>query len=58
MDISCNCGENRNIECTVHQCAYHSDKENYCTLSKILVGTHEADPQVKQCTDCMSFERK
>ncbi len=58
MDNSCRCGENHNIECTVHQCAYHSDKENYCTLNKILVATHEDDPKVKQCTDCMSFERK
>lgn len=58
MDNKCNCSCNKNIECTVHQCDHHSATENYCTLQKILVGTHEADPTVKQCTDCMSFERK
>ena len=32
--------------------------ENYCSLNQIQVGTHETDPTVKQCTDCMSFDRK
>lgn len=56
--MSCNCNANRSIECTVHQCVHHCDTENYCSLNKILVGTHEANPTVDQCTDCMSFEKK
>ena len=56
--MSCSCNANRSIECTVSQCAHHCGTENYCSLNKILVGTHEANPTMDQCTDCMSFERK
>ncbi len=52
------CSANRSIQCTVAQCKYHCGAENYCSLDKIMVGTHEADPTAKQCTDCMSFDRK
>lgn len=56
--MSCSCGANRSIECTVNQCAHHCQTENYCSLNKILVGTHESNPTMDQCTDCMSFEKK
>ncbi len=56
--MNCNCTANRAIECTVNQCAHHCGTENYCSLSKILVGTHETNPTMDQCTDCMSFEKK
>ena len=46
------------IACTVQQCAHHSQKENYCSLDSILVGTHEHNPTEDQCTDCKSFLRK
>ena len=49
---------NRCIACTVTQCKYHCNSENYCSLEKIQVGSHEADPTMKQCTDCMSFAKK
>ena len=49
---------NKCIECTVSQCAHHCDKENYCSLDRILVGTHEACPTVDQCTDCKSFRMR
>lgn len=49
---------NKSIECTVQQCANHCQSENYCALDKILVGTHEANPTVDQCTDCKSFRKK
>ena len=52
-----NCNANKCIECTVQQCAYHCDSENYCSLDKILVGTHEVNPTVDQCTDCKSFRK-
>ena len=50
-----NCHANKSIECTVVSCANHCDEANYCSLDKILVGTHECNPTVDQCTDCMSF---
>lgn len=49
---------NKAIECTVTQCKNHCDVENYCALEKIKVGTHECNPTMDQCTDCLSFEKK
>ncbi len=49
---------NKSIACTVEACRHHSCCEDYCTLDKILVGTHEANPTMDQCTDCKSFDRK
>lgn len=49
---------NKAIGCTVTQCAHHCKNENYCSLSKIEVVTHEANPTVIQCTDCSSFKLK
>ena len=53
-----NCHANKCIECNVSDCANHCSGENYCSLDRILVGTHECDPTVDQCTDCMSFRKK
>ena len=53
-----NCHANKSIECTVKLCANLCETENYCSLDSILVGTHESDPTVDQCTDCMSFHKK
>ena len=44
-----NCNANKSIECTVSQCAHHCNTANYCSLDKILVGTHEANPSM-DCT--------
>ncbi|MBE6685671.1 MAG: DUF1540 domain-containing protein [Ruminococcaceae bacterium] len=49
---------NSSIECTVTQCKYHCMNENYCSLNKIKVGSHESDPKMCECTDCQSFEAK
>ena len=49
---------NKCIACTVQQCAYHCQNENYCSLDSILVGTHETNPTDNQCTDCKSFRKK
>lgn len=49
---------NKSIECTVRSCAHHCDSVNYCSLDRIQVGTHEENPTVDQCTDCMSFRKK
>ena len=53
-----NCNANKCIECTVHQCANHCSDSNYCALDRILVGTHEGNPTMDQCTDCKSFRKK
>lgn len=56
MQNKCKCKEaNPNIECTVVQCANHCGGEDFCTLDKIKVVTHEQNPTVIQCTDCSSF---
>ena len=47
-----NCHANKCIECTVQSCAYH------CSLERIQVGTHEANPTMDACTDCKSFRKK
>ena len=53
-----NCHANKSIECTVQQCAHHCNEANYCSLDRILVGTHEGNPTAQQCTDCKSFRKK
>ena len=57
-EVKMDCKANKSIECTVHQCARHCNESNYCSLERILVGTHEANPSMDQCTDCMSFRKK
>ena len=56
---NCNCNHaNKSIKCSVTQCSYHCDAENYCSLDCITVGTHEANPTMVECTDCESFRAK
>ena len=52
------CKANKSIGCSVQQCAYHCTNEPYCSLDKIQVGTHEANPTKSQCVDCESFKLK
>lgn len=49
---------NKHIGCTIKNCAHHCCCEDFCSLDKIEVGTHEANPTVVQCTDCLSFKAK
>lgn len=49
---------NKAIECSVSSCTYHCNSQDYCSLDKIKVGTHESDPTMDQCTDCQSFMKK
>ena len=49
---------NKCIECTIQNCEHHCCDSNYCSLDHIRVGTHEANPTVEQCTDCLSFAMK
>ncbi|MCR5635871.1 MAG: DUF1540 domain-containing protein [Clostridiales bacterium] len=53
-----NCTANECIRCTVDQCKYHCDQQNYCSLSSVKIGTHESNPTVVQCVDCESFVAK
>lgn len=48
--------KNESIKCTIKTCAHHAKDENYCSLDHIMIGTHEANPTEKACTDCESFE--
>lgn len=57
-EFKMNCNKNQAIKCTVQQCAHHCGNENYCSLDSILVGTHELNPTMDQCTDCKSFQLK
>jgi len=52
------CTPNRAIQCSVTSCARHCQAEQYCGLTTIKVGTHEANPTKDQCTDCQSFKLK
>ncbi len=47
---------NEAISCTIQNCKHHCKNADYCSLSHINVGTHEANPTVMECTDCQSFE--
>ena len=49
---------NRCVGCTVQECRHHSDCEDYCTLDKVQIGTHEGNVTMDQCTDCKSFDRR
>lgn len=49
---------NPSIKCSVKQCAHHCGTKEYCALDNIMVGTHEANPSVPECTDCRSFVPK
>ena len=49
---------NQSIGCSVKQCRFHANAQEYCTLSEIKVGTHEMNPTKPECTDCNSFELK
>ena len=46
---------NFSIKCSVDQCEHHCGEKNYCSLNCVTIGTHEANPTVPECTDCMSF---
>lgn len=49
---------NHCIACTVKQCSHHCGEENYCALDRVSIGTHESDPTMTECVDCMSFIKR
>ena len=46
---------NSSIRCDVEACRYNDCHEHLCSLDSVRIGTHEANPTVPECTDCMSF---
>lgn len=54
----CTCTPNRAVKCDVTSCANHCQSQQYCGLESIRIGTHECDPKLEQCTDCLSFRKK
>ncbi|MBQ6569306.1 MAG: DUF1540 domain-containing protein [Clostridia bacterium] len=53
-----NCKANKSIGCSVSSCEHHCGNQDYCSLERIQVGTHESDPTAVECTDCQSFVMK
>ena len=51
----CQCTPNQSISCTVNNCAHHCQDSNYCGLTSIRVGTHEANPTEIKCIDAVSY---
>ncbi|MGH4140548.1 DUF1540 domain-containing protein [Clostridium sp.] len=47
---------NNSIGCTVTECKFHCQHDNYCTLNKIEVIKHESVAKTVECTDCASFK--
>lgn len=56
--MSCCSNPNKSIGCTIKNCQNHCDSEDFCSLDKIMIGTHEANPTMCECTDCNSFVLK
>jgi len=51
---------NNAIGCSVSECRYHCNQDDYCTLSKIEVGKDSGETKACSCseTECSSFESK
>ncbi len=50
--------ENHSIGCTVRDCAFHSQVQEYCSLQKIEVGCCDCHPDHPEGTCCQSFKKK
>ena len=46
---------NESIGCSVNECKFHCENDNYCTLNQINVTKHEPVATTIACTDCGSF---
>ena len=56
--ISNNTNEmNKSISCTVTDCKNHCKNKDYCSLKKIEIEAHKADPKACENVDCKSFEK-
>jgi hypothetical protein len=50
--------KNESIQCSVCECKYHANQEDYCTLNQIRVGKHQQPANDVEATDCESFQVK
>ena len=50
--------KNESIKCSITSCKHNNETEKYCTLNQIVIGTHESNPKMIECTDCESFVLK
>lgn len=55
MTNQTNNGYNSSIKCSVNECAYHANSQNYCSLNEIQVGACKSYPTSSDCTECASF---
>ena len=49
---------NSSIGCNVHECKYHAQTVEKCSLNEIKVVKHDKTATCKECTDCGNFERR
>lgn len=49
---------NKSIVCTVTDCKNHCKHNDYCSLNKIEIEAHKANPNACENVDCKSFEKK
>jgi len=49
---------NKAIACSIYNCVNHCAEDEFCSLKKIQVGTHEPNPDHTECTDCQSFKER
>lgn len=47
---------NNSIGCTVNECKFHCNEDDYCTLDRINVIKHETVAKNPESTDCGSFQ--
>ncbi len=48
---------NNSIGCTVSECKYHCEDDDYCTLDQIHVEKHSSVADTPEGTDCGSFQK-
>ncbi len=49
---------NKSIACTVNDCKNHCKNRNFCSLDKIEIQSHKANPNACENVDCKSFEKE
>lgn len=49
---------NKSIACTVSDCKNHCKNKDYCSLNRIEIEAHKANPNACENVDCKSFEKE
>lgn len=58
MMNNCSNEPNDAIKCTVNNCKFHCNNENFCSLEEIRIGSCQCNPCENEATNCQSFEYK